>query len=57
MKRMSVVSMGLLVTGLTDLGCVHRPGGQADAGWITLFEVPTWIIERGREPLMIAVLT
>jgi hypothetical protein len=28
----------LLVTGLTASGCVHRPGGQADAGWITLFD-------------------
>jgi hypothetical protein len=38
MKRLSVVIIGLLVTGLTASSCAHRPGGQADPGWITLLD-------------------
>ena len=38
MKRLSVVTMGLLVIGLTVSGCSQQMSGQADAGWITLFD-------------------
>ena len=39
MKRLSlIIIIGLLTWGLTASGCVHRSGGQADTGWITLFD-------------------
>jgi len=39
MKRLSlIIIIGLLVMGLTASGCVHRSAGQADAGWIALFD-------------------
>ena len=37
MKRLSVISMGLLVIALTVFGCATQPG-QTEAGWITLFD-------------------
>ena len=33
-----VVTMGLLAIGLTVSGCSQQMSGQADAGWITLFD-------------------
>ncbi|MDO8475511.1 MAG: DUF1080 domain-containing protein [Candidatus Rokubacteria bacterium] len=41
MKRLSVITMGLFVIGLTVLGCASQPSGQADAGWITLVDGTT----------------
>jgi hypothetical protein len=41
MKRLSVITMGLLVIGLTALGCAKQPSGQAGAGWITLVDGTT----------------
>ncbi len=38
MRRWLLIIIGLLVTGLTASGCVHRLGGQADAGWSTLLD-------------------
>jgi hypothetical protein len=38
MRRWLLIVIGLLVTGLTAFSCVHRLGGQADAGWITLLD-------------------
>jgi hypothetical protein len=38
MKRLSLIIIGLLTLGLTAFGCVHRPAGQADAGWVTLLD-------------------
>ena len=38
MKRLSLIIIGLVTLGLTASGCVHRSGGQADTGWITLFD-------------------
>jgi hypothetical protein len=39
MKRLSlIIIIGLLTWGFTASGCVHRSGGQADTGWITLFD-------------------
>jgi hypothetical protein len=38
MKRWSVITMGLLVIGLSLFGCAHQPSSQADAGWITLLD-------------------
>jgi Domain of Unknown Function (DUF1080) len=38
MKRASVVLMGLLVIGLTVLGCAQMRSGQSDAGWTTLID-------------------
>jgi Domain of Unknown Function (DUF1080) len=37
MKHMSVVTVGLLVIGLTVFGCAYMPG-RSDSGWITLFD-------------------
>jgi hypothetical protein len=37
MKRLSTISMGLLVIALTVFGCATQPG-QSDEGWITLFD-------------------
>src|SRR5512132_3476860 len=41
MKRLSVITMGLLVIGLTVLGCAYMPSGQSDAGWTTLIDGAT----------------
>jgi hypothetical protein len=38
MKNWSAVAMGLLVIGLTGLGCSSQKSGQGDAGWITLLD-------------------
>jgi len=38
MKRLSVMTLRLLVIGLTVSGCSQQMSGQADAGWITLFD-------------------
>jgi len=38
MKRLSFITAGLLVIGLTVFGCATQPSGQADAGWITLID-------------------
>ena len=35
MKRASVITIGLLVIGLTVLGCAYVSFGQSD-GWVTL---------------------
>ena len=41
MKRSSVVTMGLLVIGVTVLGCACMSFGQSDAGWTTLIDGAT----------------
>ncbi len=38
MKRWSTIAMGLLVVGAAVFGYTQRSSGQADAGWITLFD-------------------
>ena len=38
MKRLSVITMGLLVVGFTVFGCSHQPSDRADAGWTALFD-------------------
>jgi hypothetical protein len=38
MKRLSVITMGLLVIAFTAFGCAQLPFGQSDAGWITLLD-------------------
>jgi hypothetical protein len=38
MKSLSVITIGLLVTGLTVLGCSPQMSAQGDAGWITLLD-------------------
>jgi hypothetical protein len=38
MKSLSAITMGLLVIGLTVLGCSPQMSGQGDAGWITLLD-------------------
>ena len=38
MKRLSVITMGLLVIGLTVSGCASMSSGQSDAGWTTLID-------------------
>ncbi|MBX9812395.1 MAG: DUF1080 domain-containing protein [Burkholderiales bacterium] len=38
MKRLSVITMGLLVIAFTFFGCANQPSGQSDAGWITLLD-------------------
>jgi Domain of Unknown Function (DUF1080) len=38
MNRLSVIAMGLLVAGLTVLGCAYMSFGQSDAGWTTLID-------------------
>ena len=40
MRRPSIV-MGLLVIGLTVLGCASMAFGQSDAGWTTLIDGAT----------------
>jgi hypothetical protein len=37
MKRLSAISMGLLVIALTVFGCATPPG-QSEAGWVALFD-------------------
>src|SRR5438309_2301513 len=41
MNRLSVITVGLLVIGLTVLGCVYMSFGQSDAGWTTLIDGAT----------------
>ena len=41
MKRLSAITMGLLVIALTAVGCAHTSPGQADAGWTTLIDGTT----------------
>src|SRR6266536_6335932 len=38
MKSRSIVTVGLLIIGLTALGCAHLSSGQSDAGWTTLID-------------------
>lgn len=38
MKRRSVLAMGLFVIGAAAIGYVPKSSGQADAGWVTLFD-------------------
>src|SRR6059036_1072185 len=38
MKRFSVITVGLLVIGLTVLSCAYLSFGQSDAGWVTLID-------------------
>ena len=38
MKYFYLRRMGLLVVGLALVGCMQRPSGQSDAGWITLLD-------------------
>jgi hypothetical protein len=38
MKRLSVITMGLFVIGITFFGCSTIPSGQSNEGWITLFD-------------------
>jgi len=38
MKRLSVITMGLLVIGLTVVGCAPQMSDQPDAGWVTLLD-------------------
>ena len=46
MKRLSVITMGLLVIGFTAFGCSQQMSDQKDVGWITLLDGPngldTW---------------
>ena len=41
MNRLSVVTMGLLLIGLTVLGCASTSSTQSDAGWTTLIDGTT----------------
>ena len=38
MKRLSIVTMGLLAIAFSVFGCAYMPGSQSDAGWITLID-------------------
>jgi Domain of Unknown Function (DUF1080) len=38
MNRLSVVTVGLLIIGLSALGCASTSSTQADAGWVTLID-------------------
>jgi hypothetical protein len=38
MKRLSTITMGLLVIAFTVFGCSTQPYGQSEAGWTTLFD-------------------
>jgi len=38
MKRLSVITIGLLVIGFGVFGCAYMPFGQSDAGWTTLID-------------------
>src|SRR5436309_15491937 len=41
MKRLSVITTGLLVIGISVIGCTYMPGGQSDTGWTTLIDGTT----------------
>ena len=41
MKRLTAITVGLLVIGFTVFGCSTQPSSQADAGWITLIDGAT----------------
>ena len=41
MNRLSVVTIGLLIVGLTMLGCASMSSSQSDAGWTTLIDGAT----------------
>src|SRR5213080_3268313 len=38
MKSLSVIAIGVLIVGLTVLGCSQQMSGQGDAGWVTLLD-------------------
>ena len=38
MKRLSVITMGLLVVGLGMFGCAQQVSRQTEAGWVTLID-------------------
>ena len=38
MKRLAVITMGLLVVAFTGFGCSYMPWSESDAGWITLID-------------------
>ena len=38
MKRLSIITIGVLIVGFTVFGCSSMPFGQSDAGWITLID-------------------
>ena len=38
MKSLAVITAGLLVIGLTVLGCSQQMSGQGDAGWVTVLD-------------------
>src|SRR5207253_4788716 len=38
MKSLSVITIGVLIVGLTVLGCSQQMSGQGDAGWVTLLD-------------------
>jgi hypothetical protein len=38
MKRLFVITAGLLVIGFSVFGCSYMPGSQSDAGWIVLID-------------------
>jgi hypothetical protein len=38
MKNLSLITMGLLVIGVSVFGCSQQMSGQGDAGWVTLLD-------------------
>src|SRR5438270_10630199 len=38
MKSLSLITMGLLVMGVSVFGCSQQMSGQGDAGWVTLLD-------------------
>src|SRR5436309_14512340 len=38
MKSLSVITVGVLIVGLTVFGCSQQMSGQGDAGWVTLLD-------------------
>jgi 3-keto-disaccharide hydrolase len=38
MKSLSLITMGLLVIGVSVFGCSQQMSGQGDAGWVTLLD-------------------
>src|SRR5438094_8408965 len=38
MKSLSVITIGVLIVGLTVFGCSQQMSGQGDAGWVTLLD-------------------
>src|SRR5438093_5599538 len=38
MKSLSVITIGVLIVGLTVLGCSQQMSGQGDTGWVTLLD-------------------